>query len=806
MELPHYYDTPIADLYTKFSSHAQGLSSVEAEHRIKTYGYNTLSTAKKRPAWLQFLSYFKNPLVIILLVAVGISAVTGDYTNASIIFFIILVSVCLNFYQENKSSKAAQELAQKLEISCIIEVAAGDIIPGDGKLIESDNLFINESSLTGESFPVEKEYSSTGKESWAYAGTNVVSGFAKILVIQTGLATAYGDIVSKITKPTTITAFEIGTRRFGMLMIKAIIFIVLAIFLINALQHKDIIQSIIFSLAVAVGITPELLPMIMSVNMAKGSIAMAKKGVIVKRLNAIPDFGSMDILCTDKTGTLTENKITLVKYLNIAGEQDENVLRHAYINGYFETGIKSILDDAILAYEVLSVQALKKIDELPYDFFRKRSSIIYEDQGNQYMVTKWAPEELFKICTNTSKQAQDLYDDLSNQWFRVLAIASKDIHNFSADHFKEEEKEMTLIGFTAFYDPPKQSAKSTIALMEKYGIQIKILTWDSTGVTKKVCEELHIPITGILEGKDLDLNTLNDEQLGIKAMEANIFTRLSPSQKDRIISALRKRWYIVGYLGDGINDAPSLKNADVGISVSNAVDVAKESADIILVKKWLQELLEGVIEGRRTFGNTMKYMMMSISSNFGNMFSMIGAVMYLPFFPMLPWQILLNNLLYDSSQVALPTDHVDEEYLKKPKHRNISFIRNFMLIFGPISSLFDFATFFLLYGIFHMQAWAFQTWWFIESLASQVLVIFIIRTRRIPFFHSKPSKYLMASTLSVILIGYLCTLPLIGHFFGFSSLSWKVLLMIAGLVVLYLGLVEAAKYFFYKYMYTSSNM
>ncbi len=831
--------TSLKNMYTKFHATAWWLSTIEAEKRIKVYGYNEVQKAKKISWILKFLSYFKSPLIILLFVCAAISWFTWEYKNSIIIVLMIFLSVILNYYQETKSDKAVQDILKKLEIKSmvlrngkeesittkhivpgdVVLLAAGDIIPADGILIEADDLFINESSLTGESFPVDKSIDGEWKNLLVFSGTNVVSGFARFLVTGTWVQTEYGKIAQQLIRPLPPTSFEIGMKKFWYLIIKSIVFIVLAIFLINAINHKNILESILFSLAVAVGITPELLPVIMSINMARGSVKMAAKGAIVKRLNAIPDFWSMDILCTDKTWTLTEDKITLVKFIDVFGDINQDVLRLWYINWFFETGIRSVLDDAILAYQHINIELIKKVDELPYDFFRKRSSIIYQEQSDgKKMVSKWAPEEIFKICTSYTlwsktklvdkqflEKVTSVYDDLSSQWFRVLAIATKDLDGRKIKNMKDEEQNMILVGMLAFYDPPKHDVKQALIDMKNHGIMIKILTWDSPLVTKKVCEELDIPIEGIMSWEYLDLNVLEDDELAVKVMEANIFARLSPSQKDRIISVLRKKWFVVWYLWDGINDAPSLKSADVWISVSNAVDVAKEAADIILVRKWLKELLEWVIEWRKTFGNTMKYMMMWLSSNFGNMFSMIGAVMFLPFLPMLPSQILLNNFLYDLSQVSLPTDNVDEEYIKKPKHRNIKFIRNFMLAFWPISSIFDFLTFYFLFAIFHFKGSMFQTWRFIESLATQVFVIYVIRTRMIPFWKSWPSKRLLTTTFGMVLLWFVFTLPFLAPIFWFTFMPAYAYFTIIVLILVYLVLVEIAKYFFYKNLYKSSD-
>ncbi len=810
----------------------QGLSEKEALKRTKQYGFNEITNKKKISPILEFLSYFKNPLVLILIIAAVTSGFTGEIKGAFIILSIVLLSIVLDFYQEHKSNKAAEEIAKKLSVRAtvlrdgqkkevltkyitlgdVVFLSAGDIVPADGKLFQSVDLFINESALTGESFPVEKN-AQNPDGNLVFSGTNVVSGYAQFVVINVGAETEYGKIATELVGKNVTNAFEIGIKKFGYLIIKIAIAIVLVIFLINSLFNRNLIDSFIFSLAIAVGLTPELLPMIMSVTMAKGSINMAKKGVLVKRLSSIPDFGSMDILCTDKTGTLTEDRISLVKHIDVFGNESQKILNLAYINGFFETGIKNVLDKAILDFENIDVSQLKKIDEIPYDFMRKRSSIIYEqkDKLEYMMVSKGAPEEIFKICTsyfdgqnNAPIKKEDenkfnaLYEDLSSQGYRVLAIAAKQLVENKTNYEKSEENSMILQGFLAFYDPPKQRAKETLVFMEKHGVEIKILTGDSPLVTKKICEDLGLEITGIVNGEELDINKLDDEAIAHKARHANIFARLSPSQKEKIISVLRKNGKVVGFLGDGINDAPSLKSADVGISVDNAVDVAKETADIILLKKGLRELMDGVIEGRKTFGNTIKYIMMALSSNFGNMFSMIGAVLYLPFFPMLPGQILLNNLLYDSSQISIPTDNVDDDYLAKPKHWDLKFIQKFMYIFGPISSAFDFMTFFVLFSIFHLGASSFQTGWFIESLATQVFVIYVIRTRKIPFLESKPSRYLVFTTLGVMAIGFILAMSSIGKFFGFTPLPLSIILIILALVFVYLIVVEMVKHVFYK--------
>jgi len=820
----------LAELYTKVDSGPQGLSTNEAIKRSHLFGYNQIAKAKKINPVIQFFTYFKNPLILILMVAAVISGLTGQVRSMGIILSMILLSIVLNFYQERKSSRAAEKIARRVAIRTevirdgkkqeletkylvpgdIVELSAGDIVPADGKIISATDFFLNESSLTGESLPVEKF---VDQNNAIFSGTNVISGFGRFLVTTIALNTEFGQIAQKIFKPEPENAFEKGIRGFGFLIIRVIIFIVAIIFLVNAFMHKGVLNSFLFALAVAVGVTPELLPMIMSVNMAKGAMKMAKNGVLVKRLNSIPTFGSLDILCTDKTGTLTEDKITVIKHVDVFGADSRPVLEQAYLNGYFETGIKSILDQAILSHEEIPLAGAQKMEELPYDFNRKRSSIIYERDGKLTMTTKGAPEEIFKISANyfdgdkikaltpeVLKQAKETYDNLSNDGLRILAIATKEVAEKKEQYAMSEENGLTLCGFMAFYDPPKADVKETLVFMREHGVEIKILTGDGPLVTKKICHDLNLEIKGIVTGEELDLNRLTDEEIYKKTRSATICARLSPSQKEKIIMELKRHGLTVGYLGDGINDAPSLKTADVGISVDNAVDVAKETADIILLKKGLKELMEGVLEGRKTFGNTMKYLLMGLSSNFGNMFSMIGASLFLPFFPMTAGQILLNNFIYDASQLSIPTDNVDPEYLRKPKHWDIGFIKKFMIVFGPISSLFDFATFYVLYGVFSFGAATFQAGWFVESLATQIFVIYVIRTQKIPFIQSRPSKYLLMTTLAAVLLGWFLTLRGIGFLFGFQPLPWPALLIIFGLVVVYLFVVEGAKQIFYKRM------
>ena len=811
-----------------------GLSTSEAAQALKNYGPNTIQKQKKISVFRKIISYFANPMILILLAATFISILTGELNGALIIISMILLSVVLNFYQEHKSDKAAEKISsrlavmvkvrragQELEIDSqqvvpgdLVLLMAGDIIPADGIILNSDNLFINESALTGESLPVEKD---SVENKNASAGTYVVSGFGELQVKATGANTEFGKIAISLEKKPDADAFTLGVKKFGLLLVKVIVFIVSIIFLINLVMHKQFFDSLIFAIAVAVGVTPELLPMIMSVNMAQGAMRMMKQGVLVKKLISIPDFGSMDILCTDKTGTLTQDKITLVHNYDIFGQESDRIINSSVINASLESGIKSVMDKAIMDFnqgKADKLAGLTKISELPYDFQRKRSSVIASLNGAAKIVTKGAPEEIFKICRSYDyygqalpfdaehlRQSQEFYDKLSAQGFRVLALAEKPVVvSEGKQDWRAEEQGLNLLGLMAFYDPPKPEVKEVLDFMFLHGIRIKILTGDSLLVTKKICQDIGFEIHGAISGEDLDFNSMGDEEVYHLVKDAEICARLAPAQKEKIISLLRQHGLVVAYLGDGINDAPSLKSADVGISVDNAVDIAKEAADIILLQKGLKELMDGVLEGRRTFGNTMKYLLMGLSSNFGNMLSMIAASIFLPFFPMTAGQILLNNFIYDSSQLAIPSDNVDKEYLQKPRHWNIGMLKRFMLIFGPISSIFDVLTFYILYGVFNISGPMFQAGWFFESLATQIFVVHIIRTRKIPFFQSRASWALTISTVGAVIVGGILTFKPFAALLGFEPLPWFIFPIIAIEVVAYLGLMEIVKRIFYHYV------
>lgn len=817
----------------------------EAEQRLIVHGPNVITKKKELPIILEYLSYFKSPLVIILLVASGISAGFGEMRNAVIIWIMVLMSVTLDFLEEHSAGNAAKKLQEQVTLTTtvirngkaveiptshvvpgdILSLSAGNLIPADARVIQADDCFINQSALTGESLPVEKvavasnakQLSLSDMTTMLFLGTSIVTGTAKAVVVATGANTEFGKIASTLASKEGKSEFEIGVTSFGYFIMKAILFMVLAIFLLNTFINHNILESFMFAVAIAVGVTPELLPMIMSITMARGSIRMSKKGVIVKKLSAIPSFGSMNILCTDKTGTLTEDHIELISYTDALGAKSDQVLDYAYLNSYFQTGIKNPLDDAVLFHGKRPVDAYKKTEEIPFDFQRKMLSIAVQNGDAHTLITKGAPEELWKHCVTLRSGDARMpfegshrevsikhYEALSAEGYRVLAIAAKAITTVKEQYTTEDESALELVGYVAFLDPAKKGVGRVLKDLHDIGVEVKIITGDNELVTQHICQQIGLSVKGVLLGHEI--TSLSDMALRIKAQDITIFARFSPDEKNRIITALRAAGNVVGYMGDGINDAPSLKAADVGISVNNAVDVARESADMVLTQKNLKILKDGILEGRKAFGNTMKYVLMGLSSNFGNMFSMLGAVFFLPFLPMLPIQIILNNLLYDASQVTLPGDNVDQDWLKRPRRWNFVYIKKFMLTLGPVSSFFDIATFLILFYGFHASQAVFQTAWFIESLATQTLVIHIIRTRKLPFIQSRPSRALVLSTCTVALIGWLIPFTPFGAYFGFTALPWHIMATMAGIVTLYLCCVEIVKRrFFRKYDFTMES-
>ena len=840
-----FWQIALADLERQLRTSPNGLSSAEAAARRLRYGPNTLEERRRLSLPLKFLSRFRNPLVIILLVAAVISALTGDLASFVIISTIVLMSAVLDTVQEYRAEQAAEHLKVSValkeqvlrdgqEITVpgrdlvpgdVVLLAAGDLVPADGRLLEARDFFVNEALLTGESYPAEKHARDQGVDSpqvaeatnAAFMGSSVMNGSARLMVCGTGLATQLGQISSTLRRAPPPSALDQGTHRFGMLIVRFTEILVLFVLLINLLFHRPWLQSFLFAVALAVGLTPELLPMIVSVTLARGAIRMARAHVIVKRLGAIHDLGSMDVLCTDKTGTLTEAKIGLARQVALSGVDSERALELAWINSHFQAGLRNPLDTAIVESGPSRGAGWAKIDEVPFDFQRRRVSVLVEHEGRRLLVTKGAPEDVIKLASRYEEpgkpellpldegartRAAKVFEGLSAEGFRALGVAWRELEPDRTGATVDDERDLVFAGFVVFFDPPKESAGAAIAALGANGVGVKILSGDNERVTQHVCAELGIPITGVLTGTEIE--ALSDEALAAQLGETNLFCRVTPAQKNRIIFGLRHRGHVVGFLGDGINDAPSLHTSDVGISVDSAVDVAKDAADIILLQRDLSVLERGVTEGRRAFGNIMKFIMMAMSSNFGNMFSMAGATLILPFLPMLPVQILLNNLLYAVSEMPIPLDEVDSEITEKPEHWDMGFIRNFMLVMGPVSSIFDFLTFGLLLLVFHANEALFQTGWFIESLATQVLVIFVLRTRRNPL-RSRPHPLLAGTSVAVIVLAVVLPFTPLGAWFGFVPPSAAFLIAIAGLTVSYLLLAQSAKWAFYRLWQPAGN-
>lgn len=816
------------------TTNERGLTSQEAKTRQAKFGLNEHAPAKRGAGLIQFLLLFANPLVIILLIASAVSAFVGEIVNASIIALMVVVSIVINFFQTWHSQRAAEKLrgqvAPKATIlrdgkwselpwreivpDDVFRLSAGDLVPADARLLQAKDLHVNQAALTGESLPVEKEAAAKGavletaSENSAndrhavFLGTSVVSGTATALVTATGAATAFGDIAARLSSKPPETEFERGTKQFGYLIMKTIIILVFFVLLVSIVQHHNPLESMLFALALAVGLTPEFLPMITTVTLGRGALHMARQKVIVKHLEAIQNFGSMDVLCSDKTGTLTSGEMTLSQHQDALGNPSEHTLLLGYLNASYESGVKNPINVAILQHDPLDISAYRKVDEIPFDFERRRLSIVAEAKGEILLITKGAPESVLPCCTqyevngqsqplddDARTKCQAIYDGLSSTGYRVLAVASRQVPQQAA-YRVADEKELVLAGFLAFSDPPLADAAESLEALRRDGVRVKILTGDSELVAQHICAQVGLDAKHIILGEELE--RMSDSALAAMAEKTIVFARVSPMQKHRIILALKGRGHVVGYIGDGINDAPSLHAADVGISVSTAVDVAKEAAEIILLERSLRVLHQGILEGRKAFGNVMKYLLMGTSSNFGNMFSMAAAAMFLPFLPMLPTQILLNNFLYDLAQITIPTDNVDASYIDKPRRWDIKLIRDFMIYIGPISSIYDFLTFYVLLKVFHASEAVFHTGWFVESLATQTLVLFVIRTAGNPF-RSCPSLPLAITTILIVLVGIVLPFSPLATVFGFTPLPAMFFVFLGVTVITYLLLVEFVK-------------
>ncbi len=844
--------TGVPAVLQQLNSRPDGLTEAEVEARLKQYGANEVAREKRPSALARWVDNVRNPLVILLLVLAFVSYLTGDVRATTVMIVMVVLGVVLRYVQEMRADDSAEKLRAMVKTTAtvlrggvrfdvpmrelvpgdVVLLAAGDLVPADLRVLSAKDLFLNQAALTGESMPVEKTASTVPTNrggpldlpNICFMGSNVESGSALAVAIQTGGSTYFGSLASSITGPRQLTSFDRGINGFTWLMIGFMAIMVPAVFLINGLTKGNWVEAFLFGLAVAVGLTPEMLPMIVTVNLSKGALAMSRKKVIVKRLNAIQNFGAMDVLCTDKTGTITEGRIVLEKHMDVSGHASDRILHYAYLNSFYQTGLKNLLDVAVLDYSAVPrstalrepmVQAgdFRKVDEIPFDFNRKRMSVVVADgTGRIILICKGAVEEIFTICSQVEVKGEvlprvpeydakrrQLVDRLSQEGFRVIALAYREMPSGVERSFSSrDETNMVLLGFLAFLDPPKASATEALQKLRQNNVQVRILTGDNEVVTNTICQQVGLPVQGVLLGPAIE--EMTDGQLAQAAAEVTVFARLSPVHKKRIITALQQQGHVVGFMGDGINDAPALKAADVGISVDSAVDVAKESSDIILLETSLRVLEEGVLEGRKVFGNIIKYIKMAASSNFGNMFSVVGASVLLPFLPMLPIQVLTNNLLYDFSQTGIPTDTVDAEWLARPRKWALGEIRRYIILIGPVSSIFDYLTYFVMLYVFN--AWAnpalFHTGWFVESLLTQTLIIHVIRTNKIPFIQSRASKTLILTSLLIVALGVWLTVSPLAGMLGFVSLPalyWPILL---AMLVCYVGLTQLVKTWFVR--------
>jgi Mg2+-importing ATPase len=832
---------------TTLESRPAGLREIEAESRLTQFGPNEIARAKRQSAPMRLLSNVKNPLVLLLLALAVLSFLTGDQRATIVILVMVVLGVVLRFVPEMRADDAAAKLqamvsntatvlrdGQPREIALhllvpgdVIQLASGDMVPADVRVLSAKDLFVNQAALTGEALPVEKNAAASSAEAKnplelqniCFLGSNVVSGSATAVAVHTGNHTYFGSLAASIVGQRQPTSFDLGVNAFTWLMIRFIAVMVPAVFLINGLSKHNWLEAFLFAMAVAVGLTPEMLPMIVTVNLSQGALAMARKKVIVKRLNAIQNFGAMDVLCTDKTGTLTQGKVVLEKHLDVNGDPSEKVLEFGYLNSYHHTGLKNLLDDAILDHEELEArlkanEKYRKIDEIPFDFVRRRMSVVVEDDtGLRTLICKGAVTEVLGLCTRVDVKGEviavqpehdatrrKLADDLNAQGFRVIALASKQMPGGPNEPVcsVKDESDLILLGFLAFLDPPKDTATEALKRLQHLSVNVKVLTGDNEIITAYICKQVGMPAEPLVLGSEIEAMT--DAQLSAAAGAACVFARLVPAHKERIIRALQRNGHVVGFMGDGINDAPALKHADVGISVNSAVDIAKESSDIILLENSLLVLEQGVLEGRRVFGNIVKYIKMAASSNFGNMFSVVGASAFLPFLPMLPIQVLANNLLYDFSQTTIPSDEVDADWLTRPRQWAIGRILRFILFIGPISSIFDYLTFFLMLYVFncwHNPA-LFHTGWFVESLCTQTMIIHVIRTNKIPFLQSRASWPLIITSVIVVAAGVWLTLSPLAGALGFVPLPPAYWLYLGVMLLGYAALTQLVKSWFIR--------
>ena len=833
---PPFWSRSAEEVLLDHESSPQGLSSQEAKQRLAQYGANSLKQKKQSHTLSLLLNQFQSPIIVILIGAAILSSFLGNTIESMIILAIVLFSALLGFWQEYSAADAVQKLLALVEIKArilrdgriqdiaidqvvpgdVVQVSAGDNIPGDCLILAAQTLSVDEATLTGETYPCSKDTGvlppETGlsqRTNSLFMGTHVVSGSGTALVVRTGKMTEFGQVFERLQLRPTETEFEIGIRKFGYFLLEVTLTLVGLIFAANVYLQRPVLDSFMFSLALAVGLTPQLLPVIVSINLAYGAKQMAKKQVIVKHLSAIENFGSMDVLCSDKTGTLTEGQVNIHSALDTDGKESDRVLFHAYLNAIAESGYINPIDEAIRSHRSFDITSYQKINEIPYDFNRKRLSILFSapDSGDYLLVTKGALTNILDICSNLElgdgknaemaeprrRQLQERGETLGSQGLRVLGVAYR--RQSTEQISLEDENNLTFLGYLELYDPPKSDIKATIADLGKMGVTLKMITGDSRGVAASIAQQVGLEQTRILTGSQMQ--QLSDASLLHQVNLVNIFAEVEPNQKERIIIALKKAGHVVGYLGDGINDASALYAADVGISVDTAADVAKEAADIVLMQKDLNVLLGGITAGRTTFANTLKYVFMATSANFGNMFSMAGVSLFLPFLPLLPKQILLTNLLTDFPEMTIATDLVDREQTSRPHRWNISFIRNFMLVFGLLSSVFDYLTFGALLFLLHGDSAQFRTGWFMESVISASLIVLVIRTRQ-SIWGSKPSPYLLWTTMAIVFVTLLLPYTPLGGLLGFQPLPGKFLWVLAAIVGLYIFCAENIKQVFYK--------
>jgi len=847
-------DLTINDAFALVKSRAAGLTSDEVEQHQQEFGKNVIAQEQKRHWTVMLLANFKNPFIGVLIILGLVSYFTDDLKASVVVSIMVLVSVGMRFLQEYRSSKEAEALramvkttatvtrqelvgellsSKKMEIvfedvvpGDIIHLSAGDMVPADVRLLSSKDLFVSESALTGESLPVEKMAQSQHqvtvnaleRSNLCFLGTNVLSGSALAVVLSTGENTFFGNLAKSVVGHRSLTAFDIGVNKVSWLLIRFMLVMVPIVFVINGVMKGNWQEAFLFAIAVAVGLTPEMLPMIVTANLAKGAVMMSKKKVVVKSLNSIQNLGAMDVLCTDKTGTLTQDRIILEEHLNIEGNEDHRVLKYGYLNSYHQTGLKNLMDRAILNHYEMAHESqathYEKIDEVPFDFVRRRMSVVVKKRDNSHsLICKGAVEEVLGVCDRVElerttveltpelrEKVLRLVDEKNAAGSRVVALAYKvlppDQFNYSVSH----ECNLILMGIMAFLDPPKETAAEALKLLRESGVEVKILTGDNEVITRRVCKEVGLTISNLVQGKDIQEKT--DAEIAEIAEHSNVFTKLTPTQKSQIIKSLQNKGHTVGFLGDGINDAPALRQADVGISVDSATDIARESADIILLEKSLLVLESGVIKGREVYGNIVKYIKMTASSNFGNVFSVLIASAFIPFLPMLSIHLLIQNLLYDFSQIAIPWDTMDREFLIKPRRWEPSGIATFMIFIGPISSIFDIITFVLMWQVFKANSAEsqaiFQSGWFIEGLLSQTLIVHMIRTQKIPFIQSSATAPVLFTTVLVMLAGILLPFTPVGHSIGLVSLPWAYFPWLIGILLTYCVLTQIVKTWYIK--------